>query len=82
MKHKILCLLVAGLTCAVLSGCASKPNRFFVGQCAFPGHWFCGKVYDSRADCNNDRKLHDYETSLSGSCHSGDPRGNPDTRTM
>lgn len=64
------------------SGCAGKRNRIYVGQCAIPGHWFCGKQYDSRADCNNARKRHDYETSLPGTCYSGDPRGRPDTRSM
>ncbi|MFK7957787.1 MAG: hypothetical protein AB8B96_16940 [Lysobacterales bacterium] len=82
MKQKILLLLVAALTCSALAGCAGKRNRYFVGQCSLPGHWFCGKVYDSRADCNNDRKRHDYETSMSGSCFSGDSRGSPDTRSM
>ncbi|MEM1089994.1 MAG: hypothetical protein AAF552_06615 [Pseudomonadota bacterium] len=82
MNKNFLCLLVALLTCVALSGCAAKRNRYFVGQCAIPGHWFCGKVYDSRADCNNARKRHDFETSMTGSCFSGDPRGKPDTRTM
>ena len=75
---KYLCALLLLL----LAGCAGKPNRVYVGQCAIPGHWFCGQVYDSFAECNNARKRHDFETSRPGTCYSGDPRGRPDNRTM
>ncbi|MDX1568869.1 MAG: hypothetical protein R3200_00170 [Xanthomonadales bacterium] len=81
MSKKLLSLALLGALLAG-SGCASKQNRIYIGQCAVPGHWFCGKIYDSRAQCNNDRKKHDFETSLPGTCYSGDPRGRPDTRTM
>ncbi|GJM08188.1 MAG: hypothetical protein DHS20C11_04640 [Lysobacteraceae bacterium] len=80
--------VIALLACLVVSACAStggnrgKYNRIYVGQCAVPGHWFCGMQFDSRADCNNARKKHDYETSMGGTCYSGDARGKPDTRTM
>ena len=73
-----------------LSGCASSPttpnnskyNRIYVGQCAVPGHWFCGMRFDSRAECNLARKKHDFETSMGGTCYSGKKDGKPDYRTM
>ena len=64
------------------SACATKSNRVYIGQCALPGHWFCGKIYESRAACNLDRRRHDYETSMPGTCFSGRSDGSPDTRTM
>ena len=67
---------------SVSSGCASKINRYYVGQCALPGHWFCGKSYDKYSACNIDRRRHDYETSMTGTCHSGRKDGSPDYRTM
>lgn len=82
MTHRLILILFAALMAAALSGCAGKRNRYYVGQCAIPGHWFCGKVYDKFSDCNNDRKRHDYETSLPGTCYSGSRDGDPDTRSM
>ena len=82
MIRRALAATALGLAVLAGSGCASKVNRIYIGQCAIPGHWFCGKVYDSRSACNNDRKRHDFETSLPGTCYSGDRRGRPDTRTM
>jgi len=81
MKRILTILIFLGVTLA-LGACANRINRYYVGQCALPGHWFCGKVYDSRADCNNDRKLHDYQTSMGGSCYAGRADGAPDDRTM
>jgi hypothetical protein len=81
MKNMLFVLCVLFLA-ASLNGCASKINRYYIGQCAIPGHWFCGKSYDKYADCNMDRKRHDYETSMTGSCHSGRKDGQPDYRTM
>ena len=82
MGSRIGLTLMVGLLAVALAGCAGKRNRYYVGQCAIPGHWFCGKVYDSFADCNNDRKRHDYEVTLPGTCYSGRRDGQPDTRTM
>ena len=78
------------LAAALIGGCASSPttpnnskyNRIYVGQCAVPGHWFCGMRFDSRAECNLARKKHDYETSMGGTCYSGSRDGDPDFRTM
>ncbi|MEM9301257.1 MAG: hypothetical protein AAGE01_04060 [Pseudomonadota bacterium] len=80
--RRLLPLALAAATTLALSACAGKRDITYVGQCAIPGHWFCGKTFDTRSECNNARKRHDYETSLTGSCFSGDPRGRPDTRTM
>ncbi len=80
--QKLGAILLVVAIAIMASGCAGKRNRTYVGQCAIPGHWFCGKVYDSRAACNNDRKRHDYETSMPGTCYSGKSDGDPDYRTM
>ncbi len=81
MKQTLCYGLLAAAVLAT-SACASKPNRVYIGQCALPGHWFCGKVYDSRAACNLARRKHDYETSMPGTCFSGAADGSPDNRTM
>jgi hypothetical protein len=82
MKNILLPILVVFLAVATGGGCASKINRVYVGQCAMPGHSFCGQRYDKYSDCNIARKRHDYETSMTGSCHSGREDGLPDYRSM
>lgn len=83
MNRNILSVALMLLVIAVsLSACASKQNRHYIGQCSIPGHWFCGKVYDHRSDCNRDRLRHDRETSMAGTCFSGKKDGSPDYRTM
>ncbi len=83
MIRKLLTPSLILLVMAIgLSACATKQNRYYIGQCSFPGHWFCGKVYDHRSDCNRGRLRHDRETSMSGTCFSGKKDGSPDYRTM
>ncbi len=79
---KLTALAIMALIVAISSGCAGKQNRYYIGQCSIPGHWFCGKVYDHRSDCNMDRRRHDRETSMTGTCYSGKKDGSPDYRTM
>lgn len=59
------------LMVAIVSGCASKSNVVYRGQCATSGHSFCDATFDELSQCDAARRIHDRETGRAGTCSRG-----------